>query len=237
MIVIPAMDILNGKIMVGPRDRRVAYARSPREVAEEWSWFDVHSIQIIDLDSHYAADNAGCVPERTDNKNTVLAVKNEVPDAVIYLGGGVRDMKTAEEFSGIADRLIIGGRAVRETPEFLKEVESEIGRARITFAVDFYDRDRNIKEVSDYCKRFSDHAEYMLLTAIKREGTMLGPDAELYESMCRDMERTGTKVIAAGGIKTPEDIRRLSDTGVYGAVVGTVLYSEEGIKLGDVLGV
>ncbi len=45
---------------------------------------------------------------------------------------------------------------------------------------------------------------------------------------------TSVKVIAAGGVGSVEDIQRLADCGVEGAIVGRALYTGD-IKLRDAL--
>ena len=60
----------------------------------------------------------------------------------------------------------------------------------------------------------------LLCTAIDRDGTMGGPDLEL---LGRVRERSGLPVLAAGGIRSEDDLSALEALGLEGAVVGRAL--------------
>jgi phosphoribosylformimino-5-aminoimidazole carboxamide ribonucleotide (ProFAR) isomerase len=59
----------------------------------------------------------------------------------------------------------------------------------------------------------------VLCTAIDRDGTLAGPDLELV----RRVAATGLAVLAAGGVRSPEDIAALAAAGAEAAVVGRAL--------------
>ncbi len=60
----------------------------------------------------------------------------------------------------------------------------------------------------------------LLCTAVDRDGTMAGPDLEL---LGRVRDRSGLPVLAAGGIRSEEDLDVLASLGLEGAVVGRAL--------------
>jgi phosphoribosylformimino-5-aminoimidazole carboxamide ribonucleotide (ProFAR) isomerase len=60
----------------------------------------------------------------------------------------------------------------------------------------------------------------LLCTAIERDGTLDGPNVELVR---RVVSRSGLPVLAAGGIRSDEDIDALEDAGAEGAIVGRAL--------------
>ena len=62
--------------------------------------------------------------------------------------------------------------------------------------------------------------ERLQCTAVERDGTMAGPDVEL---LARVKERSGLPVLAAGGIRSVEDIDALAAIGLEGAIVGRAL--------------
>jgi phosphoribosylanthranilate isomerase len=57
---------------------------------------------------------------------------------------------------------------------------------------------------------------------VERDGTLGGPDLDL---LARVQEHAGAPVLAAGGIRSEEDLERLAALGVEGAVVGRALLS------------
>jgi len=60
----------------------------------------------------------------------------------------------------------------------------------------------------------------VLVTSTGRDGTLSGPDLELLE----DVLGVGLAVIAAGGIATLDDLRRIRELGCEGAVTGSALW-------------
>jgi phosphoribosylformimino-5-aminoimidazole carboxamide ribotide isomerase len=62
-------------------------------------------------------------------------------------------------------------------------------------------------------------------TAVDRDGTMGGPDLELYKRLCA----SGIAVVAAGGVRDMDDVRVLEDIGCEAAVMGTALAQQLGI--------
>jgi phosphoribosyl isomerase A len=65
-------------------------------------------------------------------------------------------------------------------------------------------------------------APRFLVTSIARDGTMDGPDVELY---ARVAGWTDVPVIASGGVRRAEDVLALRDLGVEAVVVGKALYA------------
>jgi phosphoribosylformimino-5-aminoimidazole carboxamide ribonucleotide (ProFAR) isomerase len=54
------------------------------------------------------------------------------------------------------------------------------------------------------------------VTAIERDGTMLGPDLELYRRVCG----AGIPIVAAGGIRDDDDVAALGVAGCEAAIMG-----------------
>ena len=59
----------------------------------------------------------------------------------------------------------------------------------------------------------------VLVTAIDRDGTLAGPDLDLV----RRAASAGLPVLAAGGVRSPDDVRALAAAGAEAAVVGRAL--------------
>jgi len=58
----------------------------------------------------------------------------------------------------------------------------------------------------------------ILVTAIDRDGTLTGPDVELVRAAA-----AGRRVIAAGGVRSPQDVFRLHDAGAEAVIAGRAL--------------
>nr|MBA3907626.1 bifunctional 1-(5-phosphoribosyl)-5-((5-phosphoribosylamino)methylideneamino)imidazole-4-carboxamide isomerase/phosphoribosylanthranilate isomerase PriA [Pseudonocardiales bacterium] len=64
-----------------------------------------------------------------------------------------------------------------------------------------------------------------VLTDVRRDGTLTGPNVELLQQVCAATTRP---VVASGGVSSLEDLRvlrQLVDIGVEGAIVGKALYA------------
>jgi phosphoribosylformimino-5-aminoimidazole carboxamide ribotide isomerase len=60
----------------------------------------------------------------------------------------------------------------------------------------------------------------IVCTAIDRDGTLDGPDTELLERVC---SKGRLAVLAAGGVRSVDDLAAIAETGCEGAVVGRAL--------------
>src|SRR5207237_10229995 len=63
----------------------------------------------------------------------------------------------------------------------------------------------------------------VLCTAIDRDGTLAGPDLALVEGVAR----SGLRVVAAGGIRSVDDVAALAEAGAEAAVVGRALLARD----------
>jgi phosphoribosylformimino-5-aminoimidazole carboxamide ribotide isomerase len=63
----------------------------------------------------------------------------------------------------------------------------------------------------------------ILCTAIERDGTLAGPNVELLARVC---ELSGLSVLAAGGVRSLDDLTAVESAGCEGAIVGRALLDE-----------
>jgi phosphoribosylformimino-5-aminoimidazole carboxamide ribotide isomerase len=65
----------------------------------------------------------------------------------------------------------------------------------------------------------------VVFTDIRRDGTLQGPNFEAISELARS---TGLKVVASGGVSTPDDLRKLKKLEPYGVdsvIMGKALYA------------
>jgi len=65
------------------------------------------------------------------------------------------------------------------------------------------------------------------VTAIARDGTMQGPDLDLYVQACA----SGLPVIAAGGVRDDNDVARLGEIGCEAAIMGLGYLARLGLEI------
>ena len=218
------MDLMSGRVvrLVGGRADRVLNFRGlqdPVAVAERWVEEGAELIHVVDLDAAL---------DRGSNTDVILRIASRV-DAEVQTGGGVRTLRKALELlEGGVWRIIVGTMAFRDR-EKLRKLLSSYGPERVAVAVDHsrgFVRLRGwleqtpITVVEAVEELSAEGVEYFLVTDIERDGTLSGVKLDVL----REVVETGVKAMAAGGVSTLDDLRRLKRLGVWGAVVGRALY-------------
>ncbi len=61
----------------------------------------------------------------------------------------------------------------------------------------------------------------IIYTDIATDGMLTGPNIPAVIEMCKTVR---IPIIASGGIQSADDVRRLTDTGVAGCIIGRALY-------------
>ena len=225
MLIIPAIDIRNGRVVrltQGDPNREVVYAEDPVTVARAWEARGAPRLHVVDLDGAFAGTPIhGSLIERV-----ARAVK--IP---VQAGGGLRTRESVDAlFDAGAAVAVVGTSAILD-PRFLEEICGAYPR-RIILALDAKEGKVAVKG----WRQLSDHAvgeiaervaslelDAILYTDILKDGTLEGPNFEGLEAIVR---RSRHPILASGGVASLDDIRRLRTIkGVAGAILGKALYS------------
>ncbi len=127
------------------------------------------------------------------------------------------------------DRVILGTAAL-ENPALVREAAKRYGE-KVAVGVDIRDGKvaiRGWKVLSDapfmvFCREMEESGICTLIcTDISRDGAMRGTNLALYQEMSRKL---GVQITASGGISTIEDIRKLREMNLYGAIIGKAYYT------------
>jgi phosphoribosylformimino-5-aminoimidazole carboxamide ribotide isomerase len=148
----------------------------------------------------------------------------------VQCGGGVRNLATiAELFAAGASEVVLGTRAIEDRP-WLDDVVLRYPN-RIIVAADTRGRqlvtrgwsEIGSQNVIDFIDELSSlRLAAILVTAVDKEGRMEGPDLAL---MGKIALRAKVPVQASGGVRSPDDLRKLADLGVSAAIIGMALYT------------
>jgi phosphoribosylformimino-5-aminoimidazole carboxamide ribotide isomerase len=71
----------------------------------------------------------------------------------------------------------------------------------------------------------------IVYTDISKDGMLSGPNFDVYRELS---EKVNIKIIASGGVTNLEDIKRLKEMELYGAIIGKALYDGR-VRLTDAL--
>jgi phosphoribosylformimino-5-aminoimidazole carboxamide ribotide isomerase len=222
MMVIPAVDILDGKAvqLVGgkPGTEKVSLP-NPREVALDWESKGAPTIHLVDLNAAMG---------RGDNFESITSILSRVK-VPIQIGGGIRTTEAAQTLLALgASKVVVGTRAITDPEWFYDLVRSN--RNKIILAVDTKDGKIQLKgwkESSDSKLRETLRATEglplagVLHTNVNVEGKAKGIDLEETK---RFVEMCPHDVIISGGITTVDDLASLETVGVRSTVVGLALY-------------
>lgn len=227
MLVIPAIDIMSGKVVrltKGDFTKMKQYNSDPVDQALEFQTYGFKNLHIVDLEGSKSGKISTLMVLKLIKKNT---------DLRIQFGGGIRDLEVAEEIleTGI-DKLIIGSLAVKNKALFEKIVKIATPE-KILPAADTLNGFISIQgwtEKTDL--HVEDHIKYcaglglntFLVTDISRDGMLAGSNIDLYRSLQEKFP--GLNFIASGGVQSIEEVQRLRDAGLYAAITGKALYEK-----------
>jgi phosphoribosylformimino-5-aminoimidazole carboxamide ribotide isomerase len=221
VLVIPAVDVLDGKVvrlLRGSFSEVTVYGDDPIAVAISWIETGADLVHLVDLEGARSGQ-----PDRSLWERFAAAA---VP---FQVGGGIRDVATARSaLEAGAARVVLGTAAVWN-PQILAEIGSP---AKVVAAIDVADGEAlgegwsgkglSLGSVLDGLR--TNRVERMLLTSISRDGTMSGPDVSLIEKVRTLAPEMA--LIASGGVGALRDLQTLADAGCEAAIVGRAIYEK-----------
>lgn len=240
MIIIPAIDIKGGKVVrlgQGRADMQTTYSDSPLKIAQKWDSLGVKLIHIVDLD--------GAFEGKIQNLDVIEEIARKVKSD-IEVGGGIRDEATIRElFESGVDKVVIGTKALDE--KFLKDITGKFD-GRIVVGIDARDGIVHTQGwIAKTRTRVIELAEKVEAagigtinyTDISKDGMLEGPNIESLKSL---LHSTNINIVAAGGISSLDDIKRLvalKEPRLAGVIIGKALYEgkvelKEAMRLAEV---
>ena len=220
--VIPAVDILGTeavRLLRGDYDEVTLREADPFALIERVAAAGAEIVHVVDLS---AARAGGVRPEAV-----ARAVAAASP-ARVQAAGGVRTTSDAAALVAAGAERVVVGTAAFSYSRLLDELVGELGERLIvaidvragTVAVDGWTRATSFS-VPDAVERVTQAGTSRLLcTAIERDGTLGGPSLDLLAEVCA---LSGRPVLAAGGIRSPDDLTAIEAVGCEGAIVGRAL--------------
>lgn len=223
MIIFPAIDIIDSKpvrLFKGDFSTASQVADDALETAEGFVKAGCQWVHMVDLD--------GSLKKEPVNAETFIAVAKET-SLKVELGGGIRTMKDIDFYvnNGIA-RIILGSVALKN-PELVREAVKEFGSIIAVgidakngyVATEGWTQSSNIY-FTDLAKQMeSVGVETIIYTDISKDGTLSGPNISQLEEINNSVS---CNITASGGVTNLDDIVRLCESGLYGAICGKSIY-------------
>ena len=224
MELFPAIDLIGGcavRLVKGDYAQKTVYSENPAEVAKSFAAAGAKYLHVVDLEG--AKD--GGTPNLETIKNIV-----EQGGLLVEVGGGIRSEEVIKKYLDAGVFRVILGTAAVQNPAFLEEMVQKYGE-KIAVGVDIKDGMVAIKgwtEVSqescfDFCEKLQKiGVKTIICTDISKDGLLSGTNLELYKELS---DKFSVDIVASGGVTTLNDVKKLADMGMYGAILGKALYT------------
>lgn len=224
MRIIPAIDIINGecvRLTEGDYATQQAYG-DPVSAAQRFATAGARCLQVIDLE--------GAKEGRVVNWSSLSAIL-ALDGIQVQFGGGVRNVEDASRIFELGAQKIIVGSIAIGSPQLFQEWIERFGAERFCVAVDvrgaalvshawLTEEVTPLAEVVSRVKNLG--VRTLLCTDVTRDGTLSGPNIELYRRLVSEF--ASLRWIAAGGVRSRDDLLALQETKVDAVVVGKAFY-------------
>jgi phosphoribosylformimino-5-aminoimidazole carboxamide ribotide isomerase len=234
MILYPAMDLMDGRVVrlaQGRFDEATAYPADPAEALARFAGAGARWAHVVDLSGTRAGAPA---------QHGLLAALARSAALKLQVAGGFRtaaQMRAVYE-AGVA-RIVIGSLAV-DDPDTVHAFLDAFGAERVALALDVkVEGGEPIVHTKGWTRRTGlslwdvaalyPRARHLLLTDIRRDGMLAGPNFQLLEQAAERLPHLAVQ--ASGGVSSLDDLRRLRTAG---AIVGKALW-EGRIDLAEAL--
>jgi len=226
MLIIPAIDLLDGKVVrlvQGDYEKVKIYSDDPAAIAVRWEDAGAKLIHVVDLD--------GAKTGRSQNLKAVEKIL-AATDADIELGGGIRDMEGIYRALDIGVSYVVLGSAAFKDKKFAEESALKYGD-KIIVGIDVRSGEIALEgwtegisaPIENHLRQFEQNGiKRIIFTDIHKDGMLEGPNIEALTDV---LEKTSMEVIASGGVTRLDDLKalkELEDLGLKGVIIGKALY-------------
>lgn len=233
MIIFPAIDLYDKKavrLLRGDYAQMTVYSENPIEIARDFERAGATHVHLVDLE--------GAKDGTTPNIDIVSDIAANT-SLFCEIGGGIRSMQTIDRYiSAGVGRVIIGTAAVTDR-EFLLEAVRKYGE-KIAVGADFRDGYIAIKGWVEKTSLTLDAflsdmkiagVKTVIITDISKDGAMQGTNLALYKRLSAEYS---LDITASGGVSSIDDIKKLREMELYGAIIGKAYYIGQ-IDLGEAI--
>lgn len=225
MIIIPAIDIIDGKpvrLYQGDYNKKEIVAEDILETAKKFESLGAEYIHLVDLD--------GAKKGELVNGEVIIKVANSV-NVPVEVGGGIRTFETIKYLIDNGVSRVILGTSAMEDEELVKKAIAAY-KDKIAVGIDCKDGyacgrgwlEKSSLYYIDFAKKLKElGVETVIVTDISKDGTLEGPNVEMLKKLKDEVD---INITASGGIRDIKNIKDLNDMDIYGAITGKAIYAE-----------
>ncbi|WP_331828672.1 1-(5-phosphoribosyl)-5-[(5-phosphoribosylamino)methylideneamino] imidazole-4-carboxamide isomerase [Candidatus Blochmannia sp. SNP] len=226
-MIIPALDIINGKIVrlyQGSYHMETSYG-NPVSLLRQYICQGAKMIHLVDLTG---AQN----PSKKQSSLISQLIREATPLSKIQIGGGIRNTTDIEFLlKAGATRIVFGSVAVTK-PEMVRKWFEYFDPNHLVLAVDIrisstkdrkiaiygWKKETNLKLEQIIEEYYTIGLKHVLCTDISKDGTLLGSNISLYQSICRSWPKIFFQ--SSGGVYKLTEISKLRCAGVKSIIIG-----------------
>jgi phosphoribosylformimino-5-aminoimidazole carboxamide ribotide isomerase len=220
MEIIPVIDLLNSQVVRAQRGERGSYqpirsslctSSDPLEVIHGLlELYPFRSLYIADLDA---------ILESGDNFGIVAAVREKFPSMDLWVDAGMRQPGEMHRAMELKIRPVIGSERLETLDQYLRLLESP-GSDGAVLSLDF--GHNGFLGPSGLLVQAELWPQQVICMTLSRVGSYGGPESETLGWLHK---RVGQRrLFAAGGIRDGQDVSRLKNQGIAGALVASALH-------------
>ncbi|MCJ2031422.1 HisA/HisF-related TIM barrel protein [Methylobacterium sp. J-043] len=215
--LIPVIDLRRGQVVRARAGERDAYAPIDTPLARGSRPADVARglLDAVGGDRLYVADLDAIMEGGEPDRASLAAVADACPGVTLWVDAGFSDVLEVERFIQLGlGRPVIGSESQRDA-----DLVCALGN-RAVLSLD----SRGVERLGPDALHddASTWPEDVIVMTLARVGTGTGPDLS---GVSRAVETgEGRRIYAAGGVRGPEDVARLSAAGVAGALVASAIH-------------
>lgn len=224
MILLPAIDLKDCKVVrlyKGDFDTVHQVADDSKATAAAFRATGARWLHMVDLDGARSG---------VRKNGAVVAELAAASGLKVELGGGMRSMADLAwaDAAGV-ERMVIGSAAVADR-DFVRAAVGRYG-ARIAVGIDTLDgivktagwtRSSGLDYLAFAREMEELGVKVIIFTDIATDGTLTGPS---YDRLAALQRAVSCGIVASGGVTDLDDVKRLRDMGLYGAIVGKAYYA------------
>lgn len=226
--IIPSIAIRKGKVVKmrkGDPSSEKAYDENPLDLAKRFEDHGIEVIHLVDLDG---AEKGSPV-----NWHVLEALVGYTNLKVDFTGGISTDGDISKAYEYGAAYITAASIAVTD-PELFASWIISYGREKMTLGADVVDmkskellyrgwRSKSHVTLFEHLEYFYTRGlKYVKSTDVSRDGVLEGPAFDFYQEIIDAFPEIS--VLASGGVRNVDDIKRLNDMGIFAVIFGKAYY-------------
>lgn len=224
MKVIPAIDLLDGQVVrlhKGKYEEATIYDKNPLSTAQKFKEAGFDHIHIVDLN--------GAKEGKFVNLPHIQSIINTL-DISVQTGGGIRTLEDVDFLlnAGLS-KVICSSMAIKNEKDWVRSLEKfpeqmilgmDLKDGKIAYSGWLETADEDT--FTFLARMIKLGLKEVLCTDISKDGTLSGPNVELYISLKKAFPEI--TLIASGGVSNQDDLIELDEAQIDAVVVGKAYY-------------